>query len=65
MTLGAQMTPLVIRMTIVSDAATWNDTSDHHFGDSNIDFRSIINDFRSINNDFRSIINDFRSMIND
>jgi hypothetical protein len=36
MTLGAQMTPLVIRMMIISDVTTWSDTFDHHSGDRNI-----------------------------
>jgi hypothetical protein len=30
MTLGAQMTPLVIRMTIESEATTWSITYVHH-----------------------------------
>jgi hypothetical protein len=36
MTLGALMTPLVIRMPVVSDATSWSATYDHHSDDHNI-----------------------------
>jgi hypothetical protein len=36
MTLGTLMTPLVIRMMIVSDAATWSIAYDQHSDDHNI-----------------------------
>jgi hypothetical protein len=35
MALGAKMTPLVIRMTIVSDVTTWSITYNRHSDDHN------------------------------